>query len=122
MFKNILSFKTALMIILGLVLFCPGVFAQGHQDRASDTHARGNGRSAGHGTRHYYHNGNWNRNGWFGWGVQAPMLSNGYIVGSLPPGYTVVQVQGNTYYYGENRYFRQLPSGGYTVVTVPIGN
>jgi hypothetical protein len=111
MLKQILRFRTALMLLLGLSLFCPGVFAQGHN--------RGNGsQRAGHGTRHYYHNGNWNRNGWYGWGVPAPVFSAGVLVTSLPPGYTTVVVGGNTYYYGENTYFRQS-AGGFAVVTLP---
>jgi hypothetical protein len=127
MFKQILRFKTALMFLLGASLFCPGVFAQGHQDGRNSGNAgtinRGSGtysRSDGH--RHYYHNGNWNRSGWYGWGVPAPVLSNGILVASLPPGYTTVVVGGNTYFYGENTYFTQMPAGGFTVVTVPPGN
>lgn len=130
MLNKILSFKTALMLSVGLSLFCPGVFAQGHQEgrnahnngsainRGSGLQGRGNTQRAGHGNRHYYHNGNWNRNGWFGWGVQVPAFSNGVLVSSLPPGYTTVMVQGNTYYYGENTYFRPVSSGGYVVVTL----
>ena len=132
MLKKILSFKVALMISLGLFLFCPGVFAQGHQDghngrnagminRGNESHSGGNGphsRGNGSGYRHYYHNGNWNRNGWFGWWAPAPVFTSGVLVASLPPGSTTVVVQGNTYYYGENTYFRQVASGGYAVVTI----
>ena len=127
MLKKILRFKTVLMFSLGLSLFVPSVFAQGHQDGRNGGNAgtinRGPGgyaRSNGH--RHYYHNGNWNRSGWYGWGVPAPVLSDGVLVASLPPGYTTVVVGSNTYYYGENTYFRQMPAGGFSVVTVPIAN
>jgi len=127
MCKQILKFKTGLMFSLGLSLFCPGVFAQGHQEghysgtagtinRSSDSHSQG--RNFGHGGRHYYHNGNWNRNGWYGWGVQAPILSDGVLVASLPPGYTTVVVNGSPYFYGNNTYFRQMSSGGFVVVTL----
>jgi hypothetical protein len=112
MLKGILRFRTALMFLLGLSLFCPGVFAQG----------RSSGQRAGHGNRHYYHNGTWNRNGWFGWGAPAPVFSNGVLVASLPPGYTTVLVGGNTYFYGNDMYFRQIPAGGFAVVTIPFAN
>jgi len=126
MLKQIMKFRTALMFSLCLSLFCPGVFAQGHQEG----HNGGNNGSIinrnsgaqGHGSRHYYHNGRWNRNGWFGWGAPAPVFSDGVLVASLPPGYTTVVVQGNTYFYGENTYFRQMPAGGFAVVTVPLRN
>lgn len=120
MLKQILKLKTALMFSLGLALLTPCVFAQGHQDKRDDRNAGAINRDSGnqHRTRHYYHNGMWNRNGWFGWGVPAPILSNGVLVASLPPGYTTVIVQGNTYYYGENTYFRPMSSGGFAVVTL----
>ncbi len=129
MLKQILKFKTALMFSLGLTLFCPGVFAQGHQDGHNGGNAGtinrgsgGQGRGNGHGSRHYYHNGNWNRNGWYGWGAPVPVWSDGVLVASLPPGYTTVVVSGNTYYYGNDMYFRQMSAGGFVVVTLPIAN
>ena len=128
MLKQILKFRTALMLSLCLSLFSPGVFAQGHQEGRNGSNAgtinrnpgsqgRSNGQRAVRGTRHYYHNGNWNRNGWYGWRGQAPIFSNGVLIASLPPGYTTVVVDGNTYFYGENTYFRQIPAGGFAVVT-----
>ena len=128
MLKQVLKFKTALIFSIGLSLLVPCAFAQGHNDshnggnRSSAAHARGNARGNGRGSRHYYHNGNWNRNGWFGWGVQAPIYTDGVLVASLPPGYTTVLVGGNTYYYGNDTYFRQMSAGGFAVVTVPIAN
>lgn len=126
MLKQILRLKTVLMFSLGLSLFCPGAFAQGHQEGHNGGNngsvinrgSEARGRSNGHGSRHYYHNGRWNRNGWYGWGAQAPVFSNGVLVASLPPGYTTVVVSGNTYFYGENTYFRQMPAGGFAVVTL----
>jgi len=121
MLKQILKFRTALMFSLCLSLFCPGVFAQGHQEGRNGGNAGtiNRGSANGHGSRHYYHNGRWNRNGWYGWGVPAPVFSAGVLVTSLPPGYTTVVVSGSTYYYGENTYFRQMPAGGFAVVTLP---
>jgi hypothetical protein len=128
--KQILRFKTALMFSLGLSLFCPGVFAQGHEDGhdggnisiRDSGQGRSNGPRSGHGSQHYYNNGRWYRHGWFGWGVAVPVLSAGVLIDSLPPSYTVVVIQGNTYYYGDNTYFRQLPAGGFAVVAVPLAN
>jgi len=135
MLKQILKFKTALMFALGLSLFCPGVFAQvvhddGHyggnngnySGRDPGSRGRENGPRNGHGSQHYYNNGRWYRHGWFGWGVPVTVLSAGVLIDSLPSSYTVVVVGGNTYYYGDNTYFRQLPAGGFAVVEVPIAN
>jgi hypothetical protein len=133
MIKQILRFRTALMFSMGLSLFVPGVFAQGHDDghdrgnngsnfsRDSGTRDRDNIQRNGHGSNHYYRNGRWYSHGWFGWEIPVPVLSAGVFIDSLPASYTVVVVQGNTYYYGDNTYFRQLPAGGFAVVTVPRG-
>jgi len=133
MIKTAVTFSSAFIFLMGLSSFCPGAFAQGHQEGYYEGHAgiinggsghdvRSNAQRMGHGTRHYYHNGNWNRNGWFGWGNPEPVFSNGVLIASLPPGYTSVVVSGNTYFYGNNTYFSQLPSGGYVVVSAPLMN
>ena len=116
MFKHTSRYKTVLMFSLAMVLSCPVVFAQGHQDEHN--RRNGQGRGIGHGNRHYYHNGNWNRNGWYGWGIPAPVYSDGVIVASLPPGYTSVMVGGNPYFYGNGLYFRQVSSGGFAIVSL----
>lgn len=122
MLNQILTLRTTFMFLLGFGLCSSVAFAQGHQDGRNGNQGtinRGSGtynRSNGH--RHYYHNGQWNRNGWYGLGTPAPVLSNGVLVTSLPPGYTTVVVSGNTYFYGENTYFRSMPSGGFAVVTL----
>jgi len=116
MLKQILRFKTVLMFSIGLSLFSPSVFAQGHQDGHN---GRNGGQRMGHGQRHYYHNGNWNRNGWYGWGAPMPVFSDGVLVSSLPPGYTTVVVGSNTYFYGNDTYFRQMPAGGFAVIVSP---
>ena len=123
MLIKILRAGTVLTLLLGLSFLCPGVYAQGHQEGRNGGNAgtinRGSGaygRTSGH--RHYYHNGNWNRNGWYGWGVPVPSFSNGVLVSSLPPGYTTVVVGGNPYFYDNGTYFRQMPSGGFSVVTL----
>ena len=124
----ILRLKLVALLLIGMSFICSAVFAQGHQERRYTNGGnraimnRGSvsqGRSIGQGNRHYYHNGNWNRNGWYGWGVQMPVFSDGVLVASLPPGYTTVVVSGNTYFYGNDMYFRQLSSGGFAVVTQP---
>jgi hypothetical protein len=130
MLKQIIRFKSALILVFCLTLCLSNAFAQGYGNGDN----RGNGRQDarvqvsrdsqrhGQGGRHYYRNGRWYRRGWFGWPVAEPVLYNGVLVDSLPPTYTPVVVQGNTYYYGDNTYFQQLPEGGYTVVSVPSSN
>ena len=112
MINNMKLMKTSLAMLVMIAMFSPAVFAQNH---------RGNGRGnygGGHGSRQYYHHGAWNRNGWYGWGVVAPIYSDGVLVSSLPPGYTSVVVAGNPYFYGNGMYFRQMPAGGFAVVTL----
>ena len=123
MLNKILTFKTTLMLLLAIVFIAPGAFAQGHQDghhggRAGTINRGSGARGNWHGNRHYYHNGNWNRNGWYGWGVPGPVLGDGVLVTSLPPGTTTVLINGNTYFYGNDMYFRQMPAGGFAVVTI----
>ena len=132
MLNKILNMRTTLMLLLGLAMFSPGVFAQDHRDRHDggrdggdrgrdpQTQVRSNDRRDGHGSQHYYNNGRWYRRGWFGWDVPVPVLTSGVLIDSLPPAYTVVVVRGNTYYYGDNTYFRQLPEGGFAVVSVSL--
>jgi len=103
------------MLLSGVALFSPVAFAQGYYGGHG---GGGNGTRGGHGTRHYYHHGNWNRNGWYGWGVPGPIYTNGVLVSSLPPGYTTVIVGGNPYFYGNDTYFRQMSTGGYAVVAL----
>ncbi len=130
MIKQILRFRSALIFAFSLTLFCSSTFAQGDGNRDN----RGNGRQDSRvqvsrdtqrhvqGVNHYYRNGRWYRHGWFGWPIAVSVLSNGVLVDSLPPTYTAVLIQGNTYYYGDNTYFQQLPNGGYSVVSVPSSN
>jgi hypothetical protein len=119
MLKRYLRFRTVLMLLCGFSLFCAAsAFAQGYQDGHNGAQVRSNVQRAGHGSQHYYNNGRWYRRGWFGWGTPVPVLSAGVLIDSLPPSYSVVVVRGNTYYYGDNTYFRQLPEGGFAVVTL----
>lgn len=119
MLKKILRVRTVLMLLAGLSLFIPSVFAQEHD--GGHAQERGNVQRNGHGSQHYYNNGRWYRRGWFGWGVPVPVLSSGVYIDSLPPSYTLVVVGGNTYYHGDNTYFSQLPAGGFAVVSPPRG-
>jgi len=119
MLKTILRLKSVLILFMGMSLFCPGAFAQGYHDGNNGGY---NGQRVGHGSQHYYNNGRWYKHGWFGWGVPVPVLPAGVLIDSLPSSYTLVVVQGQTYYYGNNTYFRQLPAGGFAVVTLPLSN
>jgi len=120
MFNKILSFGTVLIFILCFGLNSTDVFAQGRQEGRDGRSGIVNRDSGSHnrGSRHYYHNGNWNRNGWYGWGIPGPIMGDGVLVASLPPGYTTVVVGGNPYFYGNGMYFRQMPAGGFAVVTL----
>ena len=110
--------KLCVVFVLGSILFTSSslVLADEHQGHFRDDRGQARERHVSH---HYYHNGNWYRHGWFGWGVRVPVLSAGVYVDTLPPAYTPVVIQGTTYYYGDNTYFRSLPEGGYTVVAAP---
>jgi hypothetical protein len=144
MLKQALGFKIVLVLGICLSLFNSGAFAQDHDrgnNRGDDrgnirADDRGNVRSDagvqvsrddrrddrrdGRGGSHYYRDGRWYTHGWFGWEIPVPVLSVGVLIDSLPQSYTIVEVHGNTYYYGDNTYFRQLPQGGYTVVNVRL--
>jgi len=97
------------VIFLSLALLCTGTSLVLADDHGQVRHV----------SHHYYRNGHWYRHGWFGIGVAVPVLSTGVYVNTLPPAYTPVVIQGTTYYYGENTYFRPETDGGYTVVSPP---
>lgn len=109
--------RSFLVIFLGLSIFSSGTWAlaDDHDQMKRDDSHRADVRHVSH---HYYRNGRWYRHGWFGFEVAVPVLSAGVYVDSLPPAYTPVVIQGTTYYYGNNTYFRPLPEGGYTVVSI----
>ena len=122
----IIRLKLALTLLLGFALLSLPAFAQSYgqvetrrdykteERRVERREYRGN-------TRYYYSNRGrgWYRRGWFGLGVAVPSLSTGVLVASLPETYTTVIVQGQTYYHGDNLYFKPLSAGGYTVVSTP---
>ena len=114
--KNI-NRKMVFIILFGLLLPFQTVFAQIVHDGGYG--GRGNRQRDSNEVRHYYHDGVWNRNGWYGWGIPGPVYSDGVLVASLPPGAVPVNVEGNTYFYGNNMYFRPKSAGGFSVVTLP---
>jgi len=128
MLKKILRFTSVLILGLSLSLFYSGAYAQEHGNGENrGENRRDNGAQVtrdtpreGRGGSHYYRNGRWYTHGWFGWETPVSVLPAGVMVDSVPQTYTVVVVSGNTYYYGDNTYFRQLPQGGYAVVSVPL--
>lgn len=52
--------------------------------------------------------------------VREESYTPGYVVRSLPPGYTVRRYQNEDYYVVNDVYYRRAPSG-YTVVESPFG-
>ena len=132
MLKQFLRFKLIMILGFCLAFFNPGAFAQNHdrQDHRGDdrenVQKNPGVQDSSHGQResrrgnHYYHDGRWFSRGWFGLGVPVSVMPAGVIIDSIPPNYTVVVIRGNTYYFGDNMYFSQLPQGGYTVVSVHI--
>ena len=116
MLKQVLRFRVVLVSLLMLALFCPGVFAQGH-DRGGD---RGDNRGYNRGDSHYYRDGRWYKHGWFGFDIAVAALAIGAFIDALPPRHTTVVVGGTPYYYGDNHYYRQANNGGYVVVAPPV--
>lgn len=124
MVKQLSRFKTVVVMLLTLVLFCPGVFAR-EDDRGGNRGGnrvdnRNDNRGYNGGDRHYYRDGNYYKRGWFGLGAVVAALAVGAYLESLPPKHTVVVVQGNKYYHDDRYYYRQLPDGGYAVVATPV--
>mgnify|MGYP001346110196 CR=1 FL=1 len=52
--------------------------------------------------------------------VREESYTPGYVVRSLPPGYTVRRYQNEDYYVANNVYYRRVPTG-YSVVEAPFG-
>ncbi len=105
MLKNMLRSKFLIVAIMGLSFL--GLY--------STAFARGEG---GHDS-HYYHNGGWHRNGWFGLDIAVAALTIGAVVEALPFGSKTVIVSGEPYYYYDGYYYRHYPYG-YEVVPVPV--
>ena len=120
MLKKILNFRVALIIFLGLSLCCSGAFAREDDRGVNSGYSRTDNRGSNRGDRHYYRDGRWYRPGWFGLGVVVSALAIGALIDSLPPRHTTVIVEGTSYYHDDRYYYRQLPEGGYVVVSAPV--
>ncbi|MBF0493862.1 MAG: hypothetical protein HQL28_01875 [Candidatus Omnitrophica bacterium] len=127
MFKQISRFRSIVVILLTLSLSSPGAFARdddrGGKKGNDRVENRGNNRVEERhyngGDRHYYQDGHYYKRGWFGLGTIVAALAIGAYIESLPPRHTTVVVQGTQYYHDDRYYYRQVPEGGYVVVTAP---
>jgi hypothetical protein len=124
MLKQILRFRTPLVSLLILSLFCPAALARADDRgnfRGGDRgYSRFDDRDYHRGSRHYYRDGRWYRHGWFGFGILVSALAIGALIESLPPRHTTVVVEGTPYYHDDNYYYRPLSQGGYVVVPQPV--
>jgi hypothetical protein len=122
MLKQMLRFKVILAMLLMLVLLCPAAFARGNDRGDSRGNDRGGRSSRGYdrGHSHYYRDGKWFERGWFGWGFVVSALAVGAFIDALPPRHTTVVVEGTPYYHDDTYYYRQVPEGGYVVVSAPV--
>ena len=117
------TLKTVVITFLALTLCYSGAFAQEHRgDNRGDNRGgnRGYARENRSSERYYYRDGRWYQHGWFGFDFLVSALVVGAIIDALPPQHTTVVVQGTPYYYGDSRYYRQEPNGGYVVVSPPV--
>ena len=116
MLKQILRFRSVLVLIFGLSLLSLGAFARADDNRGDnrgDNH--GDNHRDNHGNRYHYRDGRW-----YGQGeIVVPNLVIGAEVESLPPQYTTVVVGNTSYYYDNARYYNRLPDGAYVVVEEP---
>ncbi len=113
MLKQILRFKSVLVLIFGLSLLSLGTFARADDNYRGDN--RGDSQRDNHHNRYHYRNGRW-----YGRGeVVVPTLVVGSEVEALPPQYTVVVVGNTRYYYDNARYYNRLSDGAYVVVAPP---
>ena len=88
-----------------LILVCAILFIA-----SSDAFAR---------SRYFFRDGRWYRHGWFGINFVVSMPSVGGYIEVMPPGYTIVYVGSDRYYYYNNVYYRP-ESSGYVVVEHPV--
>ena len=116
MLKQILRFRSVLVLIFGLSLLSLGAFARADDNRGGnygDDH-RDNHRD-NHRNRYHYRDVRW-----YGQGeIVVPNLVVGAEVESLPPRYTTVVVGNTPYYYDNARYYNRLSDGAYVVVEAP---
>ena len=116
MLKQILRFRSVLVLIFGLSLLSLGAFARADDNRGDnrgDNH--GDNHRDNHGNRYHYRDGRW-----YGQGeIVVPNLVVGAEVEALPPQYTTVVVGNTPYYYDNSRYYNRLPDGAYVVVEAP---
>ena len=72
------------------------------------------------GYRHYYRDGRWYQRDSMGHDIAVSSLAIGALIDALPPSHTTVVVESTPYYHDDRYYYRQLPEGGYVVVSAPV--
>ena len=123
MLKQILRLRVSLVLVLGILLFCSGVFAMGDRrdtnrgDNRRDNSAD-NRRNNG-GDRHYYRDGRWYKHDSRGREIAVDNIYVGARVESLPPQHTTIVIQGTPYHYDNSHYYKELPDRSFVVVQPP---
>jgi len=108
MLKQILKFRSVLVLMIGLSFLYLGTFAQADDNQSNQGGSYGN--------RYHFRNGHW-----YGPGeVPVSHLSVGAIVEALPPQHTTIVVENIPYYYDNILYYKQMPDNTYVVVSAPL--
>ena len=131
--RKLLCTKIGLTIILCLMMTmqCTSVFARsqgGHHDGPPPGWSHHDPHHGYHHYpppphhRYYYRDGRFYRSFWFGFPeFSVSILPVGAFITVLPRGHRVMVLGGATYYYYDNMYFTNCPSG-YVVVPAPVAN
>ena len=113
-------FAKRLWIVAGLGLV---IALQSTNAFARDRGDRGKARpreviTVGH-QRYSYHDGRFYRPSWFNFEIALGIPPRGAVVHLLPFGYRSLVIGGSTYYYYDNIYYQDCPTG-YAVVPAPV--
>ena len=122
MLKQIVRLRAVLVLLLGGLLFCSGVFAMGNDYRNRGDNRRdnrGDNRNYNGGERHYYRDGRWYKRDQQGHEVSVADIVLGAIAESLPPQHQTVIIQNTPYYYDNSHYYQRRPDNTYVVVEPP---
>ena len=116
MLKQIVRLRVILVLLLGIPLFCSGVFAMGDTYGGRD---RRDNRNYSSGERHYYRDGRWYKHDSRGNEVSVADIVLGAIAESLPPQHQTIVIQNTPYYYDNSHYYQRRPDNTYIVVDPP---
>ena len=113
MLKHIARLKVGLVLILGIIFFCSGAFANGND------YGRRDNRGYNGEERHYYRDGRWYKHDQRGNEVSVADIVIGAIAESIPPQHQTIVVQNTPYYYDNSHYYQRRPDNTYIVVAPP---